>query len=133
VVDGGMDERRLMPVDARVRTRASLVPAGVAALRRALCALPNVGGSDHGEAALPVLAGSLPTQPSPGPHPPCPCPVFFVLASLGGALESDAAVEKFLGWMGWQSMAYSAWESTMFIAALTYLLYLFRERLSQAR
>ena len=59
-------------------------------------------------------------------------PVFFVLAILGGALESDAAVEKFLGGMGWQSMAYSAWESTMFIAALTYLLYLFRERFSQA-
>jgi surface polysaccharide O-acyltransferase-like enzyme len=59
-------------------------------------------------------------------------PVFFVLAVLGGALESDAAVERFLGGMGWQSMAYAAWESTMFIAALTYLLYFFRERFSQA-
>lgn len=59
-------------------------------------------------------------------------PMFLVVAILGGALESDAAVEKFLGGMGWQSLAYAAWESTMFIAVLTYLLYLFRERFSQA-
>jgi surface polysaccharide O-acyltransferase-like enzyme len=59
-------------------------------------------------------------------------PVFLVVAILGGALESDAAVGRFLGGMGWQSMAYAAWESTMFIAVLTYLLYLFRERFSQA-
>lgn len=59
-------------------------------------------------------------------------PFFFVLAILGGALESDAALAKFLGGPTWQSLSYALWESIMFIAVLTFLLYLFRERFSRA-
>lgn len=55
-------------------------------------------------------------------------PLFFVIAILGGALESDAALEKFLGGMHWQSLVYATWESILFIAALTFLLYFFRQR-----
>jgi glucan biosynthesis protein C len=55
-------------------------------------------------------------------------PLFFVLAIGGGALEGDEALGKFLGGLHWQSFAYSAWESVMFIAVTTYLLFIFRER-----
>lgn len=58
-------------------------------------------------------------------------PLFFVVAILGGALESDAALENFLGGLHWQSLVYSAWESILFLAALTFLLYFFRERLCE--
>ena len=59
-------------------------------------------------------------------------PMFFVLAILGGALEGDEQVAKFTGGMYWQSLAYSIWESVMLIAVLTFLLYFFRERITQA-
>lgn len=58
-------------------------------------------------------------------------PLFFVVAILGGALESDAALENFLGGLHWQSLVYSVWESILFIAALTFLLFFFRERFSE--
>ena len=59
-------------------------------------------------------------------------PLFFVLAVFGGALEGDEQLAKFLGGAYWQSFAYSIWESVMLIAVLTFLLYFFRERVSQA-
>jgi glucan biosynthesis protein C len=59
-------------------------------------------------------------------------PMFFVLAILGGALEGDEQLAKFLGGAYWQSFAYSIWESVMLIAVLTFLLYFFRERFSKA-
>lgn len=58
-------------------------------------------------------------------------PLFFIIAILGGALESDAALAKFLGGLHWQALAYTTWESIMFIAVLTFLLYTFRERFNQ--
>jgi glucan biosynthesis protein C len=57
-------------------------------------------------------------------------PMFFVLAIGGGALEGDEALARFLGGLHWQSLAYSVWESVMFIAVTTFLLYYFRERLN---
>lgn len=59
-------------------------------------------------------------------------PVFFAMAILGGALEGDEQFNKFLGGFYWQSFAYSIWDSVMLIAVLTFLLYIFRERFSQA-
>jgi glucan biosynthesis protein C len=59
-------------------------------------------------------------------------PLFFVQAILGGALEGDAALARFLGGLHWQSLAYVFWESVMLIAVLTFLLHFFRERFSGA-
>jgi glucan biosynthesis protein C len=59
-------------------------------------------------------------------------PIFFVVAVLGGVLESDTALENFLGGLHWQSLAYAVWESILFIAALTFLLYFFRERFNDS-
>ncbi len=59
-------------------------------------------------------------------------PLFFVIGILGGALEGEAALAKFLGGWTWQSLAYVVWESILFLAALTYLLHLFRTRFNQA-
>ncbi len=59
-------------------------------------------------------------------------PTFFVFAILGGALEGEAGVAKFLGGITWQNLIYAIWESIMLIAALTFLLYFFRERVSRA-
>ncbi len=58
-------------------------------------------------------------------------PIFFMVAILGGVLESDTALEKFLGGLHWQSLVYATWESILFIAALTFLLVFFRERFSE--
>ena len=58
--------------------------------------------------------------------------MFFPLAILAGALEGDEQLAKFLGGVYWQSFAFSIWESVMLIAVLTFLLYFFREHVSQA-
>lgn len=57
-------------------------------------------------------------------------PMFFIVAIGGRALEGDQALAKFLGGLHWQSLAYCAWESVMFIAVTTFLLFYFRERLN---
>lgn len=59
-------------------------------------------------------------------------PLFFVIAILGGALEGEDQLAKFLGGFYWQNFAYSIWESVMLVSVLTFLLYFFRERLSRA-
>jgi len=59
-------------------------------------------------------------------------PVFFALAVLGGALEGEEQLAKFGGGLYWQSLAYAIWESVMLIAVTTFMLYFFRERISQA-
>ena len=58
-------------------------------------------------------------------------PTFFGFVILGGALEGEAGVAKFMGGITWQNLAYSIWELTMLIAALTFLLYFFREHASR--
>jgi len=59
-------------------------------------------------------------------------PLFFGLGILAGVLEGELQLDKFLGGPYWQSLGYSIWESTMLIAVLTFLLYFFQERISQA-
>jgi glucans biosynthesis protein C len=59
-------------------------------------------------------------------------PLFFVIAVLGGALEGPEQVAKLMGGLYWQNLAYCLWESTMLIAVLTFILYFFRERITQA-
>jgi len=58
-------------------------------------------------------------------------PFFFVLFILGGALEGDANIAKFLGGFTWQAMAYAIWESIMMLAIIIFLLYFFRERFNR--
>jgi glucan biosynthesis protein C len=58
-------------------------------------------------------------------------PFFFVLFILGGALESDANVAKFLGGFTWQAMAYALWETIMMVSILIFLLYFFREKFNR--
>jgi surface polysaccharide O-acyltransferase-like enzyme len=59
-------------------------------------------------------------------------PVFFVIAVLGGALEGPEQVAKLMGGAYWQNLVYCLWESTMLIAVLTFMLWFFRERFTQA-
>jgi len=59
-------------------------------------------------------------------------PMFFVFAILGGALEGPEQVAKLMGGAYWQNLAYCLWESTMLIAVLSFILYFFRERVTQA-
>jgi surface polysaccharide O-acyltransferase-like enzyme len=58
-------------------------------------------------------------------------PFFLVLLILGGALESDANITKFLGGFTWQAMAYAAWETIMMLSIIIFLLYFFREKLNR--
>jgi surface polysaccharide O-acyltransferase-like enzyme len=59
-------------------------------------------------------------------------PFFFVILILGGALESDANLGKFLGGFTWQALAYSIWETIMMVALIIFLLYFFREKFNRA-
>ena len=58
-------------------------------------------------------------------------PFFFVFLILGGALESEANVAKFLGGFTWQAMVYAIWETIMMISIIIFLLYFFREKLNR--
>jgi glucan biosynthesis protein C len=58
--------------------------------------------------------------------------LFFVISILGGVLEGDENLAKFMGGPHWQAFAYSMWESAMLVAVVVFLLYFFRERLSKA-
>ena len=58
-------------------------------------------------------------------------PFFFVIFILGGALEGDANLAKFLGGFTWQAMAYAAWETIMMVAIMLFLLYFFREKFNR--
>jgi glucans biosynthesis protein C len=59
-------------------------------------------------------------------------PTFFVFAILGGALEGEEQVAKLMGGAYWQNFAYCIWEAIMLISVLTFILYFFRERITQA-
>ena len=59
-------------------------------------------------------------------------PMFVVIAILGGALEGEEGVAKFVGGAYWQNLALCIWESILLIAVLTFILYFFRERITQA-
>jgi glucan biosynthesis protein C len=56
---------------------------------------------------------------------------FFPIMILGGALEGEAGLAKFMGGLHWQSLALSFWFSFLMIGIIVYLLYFFRERLNR--
>ena len=59
-------------------------------------------------------------------------PLFFPMFILGGALESEENVAKFMGGLHWQSFAFSLWLTFLMVGIIVFLLYFFRERLNQA-
>ncbi len=59
-------------------------------------------------------------------------PLLFVIMILGGVLESDENLVKFLGGFHWQSLVYAVWETFMMVGVIVFLLYFFRERFNQA-
>lgn len=59
-------------------------------------------------------------------------PFFFVIFILGGALEGEANLAKFLGSFTWQSMAYALWETIMMVSIIIFLLYFFREKFNRS-
>ena len=59
-------------------------------------------------------------------------PLIIVMMVLGGALESDENVARFMGGAYWQAFAYAVWETFLMIGIIVFLLYFFRERLNQA-
>jgi surface polysaccharide O-acyltransferase-like enzyme len=58
--------------------------------------------------------------------------LFFPIMILGGALEGDAGLAKFMGGPTWQSLALSTWFSFLMVGIIVWLLYFFRERLNRA-
>jgi surface polysaccharide O-acyltransferase-like enzyme len=58
-------------------------------------------------------------------------PFVLVLLILGGVLESDENLVKFLGGFTWQAMSYAVWETIMMVAIIIFLLYFFREKFNR--
>lgn len=54
----------------------------------------------------------------------------FPVIILGGVLENAENLAKFMGGANWQALAYSIWESAMFVGIAIFMIYLFRERLN---
>ena len=59
-------------------------------------------------------------------------PLILVLMVVGGLIENEENISKFLGGMHWQAFGYVLWETTLFIGIMVFLLYLFRDRFSKA-
>jgi len=57
-------------------------------------------------------------------------PFFFVLLVLGGVLEGEEQLAKFMGGMYWQSFALSIWETILLFSISIFLFYFFRERVN---
>jgi uncharacterized membrane protein len=57
--------------------------------------------------------------------------LFFLMMILGGALEGEAGLAKFMGGMYWQSLALSLWFTFLMVGIIVFLLYFFRERLDR--
>ena len=58
-------------------------------------------------------------------------PLILVMMVLGGVLESDANLAKFLGGPYWQALAYIAWEAFLMVGIIVFLIYFFRERINK--
>ena len=59
-------------------------------------------------------------------------PLFFVMFLLGGALEGEENVAKFMGGPYWQALAFALWLTFLMVAIIVFLLYYFRERFNRA-
>jgi surface polysaccharide O-acyltransferase-like enzyme len=59
-------------------------------------------------------------------------PFLFVLIILGGVLENEANLVKYLGGFHWQAIIYALWETFLFIGITVFLLNFFRERFGKS-
>jgi surface polysaccharide O-acyltransferase-like enzyme len=59
-------------------------------------------------------------------------PLLVPMMVLGGLLENEANMAKFVGGPYWQSAAYSLWSTFLMVGIIVYLVYFFRERLHRA-
>jgi surface polysaccharide O-acyltransferase-like enzyme len=59
-------------------------------------------------------------------------PLGLVLMIVGGLLESEENIAKFLGGMHWQAFGYVLWETILLIGITVFLLYFFRDRFNKA-
>jgi hypothetical protein len=59
-------------------------------------------------------------------------PLFFPTVILGGALEDEANMAKFLGGPYWQALVVSIWDTFLMVGITICLLYFFRERFNRA-
>lgn len=59
-------------------------------------------------------------------------PLFVFMGVVAGALDDPTVLDRFLGGWHWEAFMYAFWESFFMIAALIFLVHLFRTRFNQA-
>jgi surface polysaccharide O-acyltransferase-like enzyme len=59
-------------------------------------------------------------------------PLFVVIGVAAGALEDPTVLTRLMGGWYWEALMYATWESFFLVAALIFLLHLFRTRFNQA-
>lgn len=58
-------------------------------------------------------------------------PAFVLVGVFAGVLDDPTAMTRMMGGLHWEALLYALWESFFLIAALIFLLHLFRTRLNQ--
>ena len=58
-------------------------------------------------------------------------PAFGLVGVLAGVLDDPTAMPRMMGGLHWEALLYALWESFFLIAAMIFLLHLFRTRFSQ--
>jgi glucans biosynthesis protein C len=59
-------------------------------------------------------------------------PAFGLVGVLAGVLDDPTAMSRMMGGLHWEALLYALWESFFLIAAMIFLLHLFRTRFNQA-
>lgn len=59
-------------------------------------------------------------------------PAFVLVGVLAGVLEDPATLSRMMGGLHWEALLYATWESFFLMAAMIFLLHLFRTRFNQA-
>lgn len=59
-------------------------------------------------------------------------PLFVLMGVLAGALEDPTVLARFMGGWYWEAFMYAFWESFFMVAALIFLIHLFRTRFNQS-
>lgn len=59
-------------------------------------------------------------------------PAFVLVGVLAGVLDDPTTMSRMMGGLHWEALLYALWESFFLIAALIFLLHLFRTRFNQA-
>lgn len=59
-------------------------------------------------------------------------PAFVLVALLSGVLDDSTAMSRMMGGLHWEALLYALWESFFLVAAMIFLIHLFRTRFNQA-